>query len=145
VPILLAEGDRDAYRRQQAAFEREKEIMKDVKGWEVSRNDPRPPPLGPRRSRHLSVESVILNGSFRLRRRFSLSFPFGLCVCAQNADGYLFIAVARKAGLPQSQVLAREHCRTIIFRCIDYPSSLSQKTDGFCPLQCALLRTVSRG
>ena len=32
---LLAEADRDAYRRQQAALEREKEIMKDVKGWEV--------------------------------------------------------------------------------------------------------------
>lgn len=36
VPLLLAEGDRDAYRRQQAALEREREIMKDVKGWEVS-------------------------------------------------------------------------------------------------------------
>ena len=36
VPLLLAEGDRDAYRRQQAALQREKEIMKDVKGWEVS-------------------------------------------------------------------------------------------------------------
>lgn len=36
VPVLLAEGDRDAYRRQQAALEREKEIMKDVPGWEVS-------------------------------------------------------------------------------------------------------------
>ena len=36
VPLLLAEGDRDAYRRQQAALEREREIMKDVPGWEVS-------------------------------------------------------------------------------------------------------------
>jgi hypothetical protein len=36
VPLLLAEGDRDIYRREQAALEREKEIMKDVKGWEVS-------------------------------------------------------------------------------------------------------------
>ncbi|KAJ3915187.1 GRIM-19 protein-domain-containing protein, partial [Lentinula edodes] len=36
VPLLMAEGDRDAYRRQQAALAREKEIMKDVKGWEVS-------------------------------------------------------------------------------------------------------------
>ena len=36
VPLLLAEGDRDAYRRQLAALEREKEIMKDVPGWEVS-------------------------------------------------------------------------------------------------------------
>jgi hypothetical protein len=36
VPLLVAEGDRDAYRRQQAALEREREIMKDVKGWEVS-------------------------------------------------------------------------------------------------------------
>jgi len=36
VPLLLAEGDRDAYRRQQAANVREQEIMKDVKGWEVS-------------------------------------------------------------------------------------------------------------
>lgn len=32
---MLAEGDRDVYRRQHAALEREKEIMKDVKGWEV--------------------------------------------------------------------------------------------------------------
>lgn len=36
MPLLLAEGDRDAYRRQQAALAREKEIMKDVKDWEVS-------------------------------------------------------------------------------------------------------------
>lgn len=35
VPLLLAEGDRDTYRREQAALAREKEIMKDVKGWEV--------------------------------------------------------------------------------------------------------------
>jgi len=39
VPLLLAEGDRDAYRRQQAANAREREIMKDVKGWEVSAGD----------------------------------------------------------------------------------------------------------
>jgi hypothetical protein len=36
VPLLLAEGDRDAYRRHQAAVAREAEIMKDVPGWEVS-------------------------------------------------------------------------------------------------------------
>jgi hypothetical protein len=47
VPLLLAEGDRDTYRREQAALEREKAIMKDVKGWEVS-----PGPL-------LSFESLI--------------------------------------------------------------------------------------
>jgi hypothetical protein len=29
----MAEGDRDAYRRQQAALAREREIMKDVPGW----------------------------------------------------------------------------------------------------------------
>ncbi|GAB1519884.1 hypothetical protein RhiTH_002955 [Rhizoctonia solani] len=34
VPLLLAEGDRDAYRREQASLAREREIMKDVKGWE---------------------------------------------------------------------------------------------------------------
>jgi NADH dehydrogenase (ubiquinone) 1 alpha subcomplex subunit 13 len=33
---LLAEADRDTYRREQAQLAREKEIMKDVKGWEVS-------------------------------------------------------------------------------------------------------------
>lgn len=36
VPILMAEADRDTYRREQAQLAREKEIMKDVKGWEVS-------------------------------------------------------------------------------------------------------------
>jgi NADH dehydrogenase (ubiquinone) 1 alpha subcomplex subunit 13 len=36
VPLIMAEGDRDAYRREQAALAREKEVMKDVKGWEVS-------------------------------------------------------------------------------------------------------------
>ncbi|KAH7916264.1 GRIM-19 [Hygrophoropsis aurantiaca] len=44
VPLLLAEGDRDTYRRQQAALEREKEIMKNVKGWEAGKsvyNNPR--------------------------------------------------------------------------------------------------------
>ncbi|QRW02020.1 hypothetical protein RhiLY_01017 [Ceratobasidium sp. AG-Ba] len=36
VPLLLAEGDRDAYRREQAARAREREIMKDVRGWEIA-------------------------------------------------------------------------------------------------------------
>ncbi|KAM0749721.1 GRIM-19 [Meredithblackwellia eburnea MCA 4105] len=35
VPLLLAESDRDVYRREQAALAREKEIMKDVPGWEA--------------------------------------------------------------------------------------------------------------
>ena len=35
-PLLLAESDRDIYRREQAALAREKEIMKDVPDWEVS-------------------------------------------------------------------------------------------------------------
>lgn len=35
VPLLLAEGDRDAYRRERAALAREQEIMKGVKDWEV--------------------------------------------------------------------------------------------------------------
>jgi NADH dehydrogenase (ubiquinone) 1 alpha subcomplex subunit 13 len=35
MPLLLAEGDRDTYRRELAAFAREKEIMKGVKDWEV--------------------------------------------------------------------------------------------------------------
>lgn len=33
---MLAENDRDVYRRSQAMLAREKEIMKDVDGWEVS-------------------------------------------------------------------------------------------------------------
>ncbi|GLB34058.1 putative high mobility group protein [Lyophyllum shimeji] len=37
VPLLMAEGDRDMYRREQAALAREKEIMKDVTGWEFPR------------------------------------------------------------------------------------------------------------
>jgi hypothetical protein len=40
VPLLLAEGDRDAYRRQRAALERETEIMRDVKGWQVCPRSP---------------------------------------------------------------------------------------------------------
>jgi len=32
-PLLIAEADRDAYRREQAALSREKAIMKDVPGW----------------------------------------------------------------------------------------------------------------
>ncbi|KAG2013329.1 hypothetical protein CC2G_010251 [Coprinopsis cinerea AmutBmut pab1-1] len=38
VPLLMAEGDRDTYRRQQAALAREREIMKDVPGWEVGKS-----------------------------------------------------------------------------------------------------------
>jgi hypothetical protein len=37
VPLLLAEADRDVYRREKAMVAREKEIMKDVPDWEVSR------------------------------------------------------------------------------------------------------------
>lgn len=33
IPVLEAESDRDAVRRQFAAEAREREIMKDVKGW----------------------------------------------------------------------------------------------------------------
>ncbi|GAA5921607.1 hypothetical protein JCM21900_004410 [Sporobolomyces salmonicolor] len=35
VPAMMAEADRDIYRREQAALVREKEIMKDVKGWKA--------------------------------------------------------------------------------------------------------------
>ena len=35
IPMLQAEADRDTYRREVAAKEREAEIMKDVKGWKV--------------------------------------------------------------------------------------------------------------
>lgn len=40
VPLLLAESDRDVYRRDYAALEREREIMKDVPGWEVRSSSP---------------------------------------------------------------------------------------------------------
>lgn len=33
IPLLEAESDRDAVRRQLAAAAHEKELMKDVKGW----------------------------------------------------------------------------------------------------------------
>ncbi|CDZ98719.1 NADH:ubiquinone oxidoreductase, B16.6 subunit/cell death-regulatory protein [Phaffia rhodozyma] len=38
LPFLLAEMDRDMYRRQQASLARERIIMKDVKGWEVGKS-----------------------------------------------------------------------------------------------------------
>ncbi|KAJ1961293.1 hypothetical protein GGI12_003331 [Dipsacomyces acuminosporus] len=38
IPLLLAEADRDEYRRKMAAIEREKEIMKDVPGWEAGKS-----------------------------------------------------------------------------------------------------------
>lgn len=34
-PLLLAESDRDTFRREKATLLREKELMKDVKDWEV--------------------------------------------------------------------------------------------------------------
>ncbi|KAJ2472471.1 hypothetical protein GGI02_001557 [Coemansia sp. RSA 2322] len=37
-PLLLAESDRDEYRRNWAAVEREREIMKDVPGWEAGKS-----------------------------------------------------------------------------------------------------------
>ncbi|KAE8225189.1 hypothetical protein CF319_g2033 [Tilletia indica] len=37
VPMLLAEQDRDVYRRHAAAVLREKTIMKDVPGWEAGK------------------------------------------------------------------------------------------------------------
>jgi NADH dehydrogenase (ubiquinone) 1 alpha subcomplex subunit 13 len=36
VPLIMAEADRDAYRRNVTQLAREKEIMKDVPDWEVS-------------------------------------------------------------------------------------------------------------
>ncbi|EIW71399.1 NADH dehydrogenase (ubiquinone) 1 alpha subcomplex 13 [Tremella mesenterica] len=38
VPLILAEQDRDTYRRHEAAVAREKEIMKDVPNWEVGKS-----------------------------------------------------------------------------------------------------------
>ncbi|PWN24384.1 GRIM-19 [Jaminaea rosea] len=38
VPLLQAEADRDSYRREQANLAREKEIMKDVPGWEAGKS-----------------------------------------------------------------------------------------------------------
>ena len=38
MPILMAETDRDRYRRTQAALLREKEIMEDVPGWEAGKS-----------------------------------------------------------------------------------------------------------
>ncbi|CAO1624915.1 unnamed protein product [Parajaminaea phylloscopi] len=38
VPMILAEADRDAYRREQANLRREQEIMKDVPGWEAGKS-----------------------------------------------------------------------------------------------------------
>lgn len=37
--MLLAEADRDEYRRTEASKAREAEVMKNVKGWEVSVRD----------------------------------------------------------------------------------------------------------
>ena len=34
----MAEADRDTFRREQAQLAREKEIMKDVKGWEAGKS-----------------------------------------------------------------------------------------------------------
>ncbi|KAI8077954.1 GRIM-19 [Gilbertella persicaria] len=34
-PLLIAETDRDSYRRSEAAKAREEEIMKDVEGWKA--------------------------------------------------------------------------------------------------------------
>lgn len=36
--MLMAESDRDAYRRNEAQIAREKEIMKDVPGWEAGKS-----------------------------------------------------------------------------------------------------------
>jgi len=38
IPLLEAESDRDLYRRQYAAMEREQEIMRDVPGWRAGDN-----------------------------------------------------------------------------------------------------------
>ncbi|TFK68189.1 hypothetical protein BDN72DRAFT_769652 [Pluteus cervinus] len=53
VPLLMAEGDRDAYRREQAALARERLIMKDVEGWEPGKGSYHS-------SRYRSPEIVIL-------------------------------------------------------------------------------------
>ncbi|KAF5322789.1 hypothetical protein D9619_000608 [Psilocybe cf. subviscida] len=37
VPMLLAEADRDEYRRTEASKAREAEVMKNVKGWETGK------------------------------------------------------------------------------------------------------------
>ena len=38
IPLLMAEADRDAFRRSEAQTAREKEIMKDVPGWEAGKS-----------------------------------------------------------------------------------------------------------
>jgi len=53
VPLLVAEADRDTYRKEQAAIAREREVMKNVKGWDASKsvyNNPK----------YKSQESIVL-------------------------------------------------------------------------------------
>lgn len=76
VPLLLAEGDRDTYRREQAALEREKEIMKDVKGWEVRIRSP-----------DLQSESLI--------DRYALSPPASLPVFSRYTIDLIPVRLAR--------------------------------------------------
>jgi NADH dehydrogenase (ubiquinone) 1 alpha subcomplex subunit 13 len=37
VPMIMAEADRDAYRREQGQLAREKEIMKDIPDWKAGK------------------------------------------------------------------------------------------------------------
>ncbi|KAH7887528.1 GRIM-19 protein-domain-containing protein [Phlebopus sp. FC_14] len=69
VPLLLAETDRDAYRRQQGALEYEKELMKDVKGWEVHSEE-----SNQDESARLIMTSLAL---YRFASRAPLSRPRG--------------------------------------------------------------------
>lgn len=38
VPFLMAESDRDRFRREQANLQREKQIMEDVPDWEAGKS-----------------------------------------------------------------------------------------------------------
>lgn len=90
VPLLLAESDRDIYRREQAALAREREIMKDVPGWEVS--------LGPRLREELGVHA---------RAGWELGCP----VAVQEADSLYARFTGRTKGVPLQEVSARD-CRS---------------------------------
>lgn len=68
-PLLLAEADRDAYRRDRASTLREEKLMKDVPGWEV-RIRTRPMECGTDAASRPVAQWCLADGTNRLERAY---------------------------------------------------------------------------
>lgn len=108
-PLLLAEADRDAYRRDRASELREKKLMKDVPGWEVCTRI-HPVERGTDSATRPVARWCLAGGTYRLERAYitrSATRPVTLSLCRRKSLFRSLVTDARSGGHTEEEDVAR--------------------------------------